>query len=231
MARQSFAKRKARPAMLIVCEGENTEPEYFRALKAALILHATVDVEVKGRDDTGHTDPLGLINEAKGFVKRRKNEAEQNPTKSEFESVHVVFDAERRTEAQLREVILAARKAKMKTIISRPSFEVWYLLHDRRNLPAMSTATDAERHLVKLIEGYGKNHAAAKEAAHWALENERLPKALTHSTAVRSEIFTDPAHVELPCAPGTDMASLVAELIQSCSDLPAKQRLGLADSR
>lgn len=231
MARHSFAKRQARPAMLIVCEGENTEPEYFRALKAALILHATVEVEVKGKDDTGHTDPFKLIDEAKGFAKRRKKEAEQNPTKSEFDSVWVVFDAERRTDAQLREVILAARKAKMIPIISRPAFEVWYLHHERRTLPAMSTGRDAERHLAGLIDGYGKNLAAAKAAARWSLESGRLAKALTHSTAVRPEVFTDLAHGELPCGPGSGMETLVEALIASCADQPARQRLGLPAER
>lgn len=230
MARHTFPKRKALRSMLIVCEGENTEPEYFRALKEALLLHATVDVEVKGQDDTGHTDPLGLINEAKGFVKRRKKEAEQNPTKSEFESVRLVFDAERRTEAQLREVILAARQAKMVPIISRPSFESWYLHHEKRNLPAMSTAREAERHLAEIVEGYGKSRAAAKAAARWALENGRLAKALRHSDGVHSEVFTDRTHEELPCAPGSDMTRLVKELISNCHDRPAKQGLGLPDA-
>lgn len=217
--------------MLIVCEGENTEPEYFRALKAALILHTTVEVEVKGKDDTGHTDPLKLINEAKGFAKRRKKEAEQNPTKSEFDSVWVVFDAERRTDAQLREVIIATRKAGMIPVVSRPSFEVWYLHHDRRNLPAMSTAQDAERHLARLIEGYGKSLSAAKAAAVWALAEGRLPKAMANSRAVRSEVFTDAAHEELPCVPGSGMEKLVEALIASCADRPALQRLGLPDGR
>jgi hypothetical protein len=55
-------RRRARPAkraVLIVCEGRNTEPRYFERLVDALGLAATVKVEIYGAP--GRTDPRGLV--------------------------------------------------------------------------------------------------------------------------------------------------------------------------
>jgi hypothetical protein len=225
VARHISAKRSKRKSMLIVCEGENTEPEYLKTLKDALVLGAIVDIQVHG--GVGHTDPLGLIKEAEAFAKRRKKEAKDSPTKTEYDSEWVVFDAEQRTDAELREAIHVARRAKVTLIISRPCFEAWYLHHEKLNLPAMTSGRDAEHQLVRVIPEYGKNRSAARIAAEWALKEKRLETALRHARAVEAEVFSDLNFKELPMSQGTAVHCLVEALIGNCTDRPALERLGL----
>lgn len=84
--------RPVRKAVLIVCEGAQTEPCYFERLKKALGLAATVDVVIDG--NTGYTDPIGLVTAAQTLIQKRKRDARRSTTLTEFEEVWVVFDVE-----------------------------------------------------------------------------------------------------------------------------------------
>lgn len=84
--------RKPRRAVLIVCEGAETEPRYFEELRRTLGLAATVDVVIEGK--TGYTDPIGLVVAAQERRQRRMREARRSNTLVEFEDVRVVFDVE-----------------------------------------------------------------------------------------------------------------------------------------
>ena len=81
--------RPVRRAVLIVCEGAETEPCDFAQLSRTLGLATTVDVVVDG--NTGYTDPIGLVTAAQTLIKKRKSEAKRSTTLTEFEEVWVVF--------------------------------------------------------------------------------------------------------------------------------------------
>jgi hypothetical protein len=51
-------RRAPRASILIVCEGEKTEPSYFKALRVALRLQ-TAEVEVCGKEC--RSDPLKVV--------------------------------------------------------------------------------------------------------------------------------------------------------------------------
>ncbi len=94
----SKSKTKARPSrparrsVLIVCEGAETEPCYFRALTRTLGLAATVDIKIDG--DTGYTDPMGLVTAALALTQERARKARASTILTPFEEVWVVFDIE-----------------------------------------------------------------------------------------------------------------------------------------
>lgn len=77
--------RPVRKAVLIVCEGAQTEPCYFERLKQTLGLAATVDIVIDG--NTGYTDPVGLVNAAQALIQKRKREAKGSTRLTEFEEV------------------------------------------------------------------------------------------------------------------------------------------------
>jgi hypothetical protein len=130
--------RPVRKAVLIVCEGSQTEPCYFERLKQTLGLATTVDVVIEG--DTGYTDPIGLVNAAQALIKRRKREAKGSTKLTEFEDVWVVFDVEHASNGrgpQIAPSVVSALAKQIQPAISRPSFEVWYLLHTRATPPGL----------------------------------------------------------------------------------------------
>ncbi len=50
-----------------------------------------------------------------------------------------------------------AEKAHLKTAISNPSFEFWYILHFLETTREFTDATDAEHFLSTYLDGYAKN--------------------------------------------------------------------------
>lgn len=95
--------------MLIVCEGAETEPRYFEALRRTLGLAATVDVVIAGK--TGYTDPAGLVGAAEELRGRRMREARRSNTLVEFEDVWVVFDTEHPSNGRGPSIVPAVVKA------------------------------------------------------------------------------------------------------------------------
>jgi len=110
--------------------------------------------------------------------------------------------------------------------VSNPSFEVWYLLHDRPTPPGVACSADARPHLTACLgANYGKDSAAARAIAQWAMP--RTATAINHGK--RQDVFsgheTAPsAHV--PASGGTGVHRLVEELVDMSNDLAGKRKLG-----
>lgn len=222
-------RRPAREALLIVCEGRETEPRYFELLTRALGLKATVDVEIRG--DTGYTDPRGLVDAALKLQRDRAQKARSSTVLVPFDEVWVVFDLEDPSNGRGPAVTPAVQYAlskKLRPVLSRPSFEVWYILHDRPNPPGVSTSADCVAALRTCAGDYGKSREAADRIANWALSDARTQKALTHGH--RQDVFEDPeaaAKFHIPNAVGTAVHRLVQRLVDMCSDDIARRSLGI----
>ncbi len=123
-ARQ-LSRRKARRApyakVLIVCEGEKTEPHYFSGLKDHYELNSA-NVEICG--DCG-SDPVGIVN----YGKQRYRE--ERDVGDAFDKVYCVFDKDAHTNYQRAIDLIrgATPKDTFVAINSVPCFEYWLLLH------------------------------------------------------------------------------------------------------
>ena len=118
----SLRRRKASLApydvVLIVCEGEKTEPNYFNEFKKAFRL-SNANVRVVGRG----VDPLSVVNHAIELCRQEK----------EYDRVYCVFDQDRHTtyHSALERIRSVKRLGKVELfgIPSVPCFEFWLLLH------------------------------------------------------------------------------------------------------
>jgi len=222
--------RPARRAVLIVCEGLNTEPRYFDRLVRGLGLAATVVVEIYGAP--GCTDPQGLVDFALAKVLDRKRQAKDDLTKAEFEEVWVVFDVEHPAngrQAAIPGAVGAARSGDVSLGVSNPSFEVWYILHDRPTPPGLTCSDDARPILEKLVgRRLDKGRESADALADWAMP--RTAAALRHGE--RQDVLTgDPTRVSahVPSSTGTGVHLVVRSLVSMSSDAAAKRKLGFVD--
>lgn len=222
--------RPARRAVLIVCEGQNTEPRYFHRLVRALGLSATVTVEIHGAP--GCTDPRGLVDFAASKARERKRQARDDLTKAEFEDVWVVFDvehAENGRQAAIPGAVQAALRAGLSLAVSNPSFEVWYILHERPTPPGLTCSDDARPVLEKLVgRRLDKSLASADSLAEWAIS--RTATALRHGE--RQDVFDgDPMWVSahVPSSTGTGVHLAVRSLVSMSSDVAGKRRLGFIE--
>ena len=130
MAKRSFGKatsnkpRKpgSRPQhikMLIVTEGEVSEPQYFEYVKAAI---SSYGVNVKCV--SGKSDPLKLVRKA---VELRDAELASFGVSGGFDEAWVVVDVD--THPTLEAARTLADSSDIEMAISNPCFELWLLLH------------------------------------------------------------------------------------------------------
>src|SRR5260221_4566447 len=117
------AQRAAKLAVVIVCEGKNTEPHYFKSFAAE---HGNMLVDLKIIDSAGV--PMSLVNEAMrvraDLSKRAKN---SNNSFEERDQVWAVFDCDDHPE--IVRAIEQAVAAGVQIGYSNPCFELWALLH------------------------------------------------------------------------------------------------------
>ncbi|MFH1258675.1 MAG: RloB family protein [Elusimicrobiota bacterium] len=113
--RRQIGQRSERK-VLIVCEGEKTEPNYFKAFQTNEEL---IRVEILGLGM--NTD--SLVEYAIGL--KREAEAKKEP----YSVVWCVFDRDSFQPNQFNRAIQLARSKQIKTAYSNEAFEIWYILH------------------------------------------------------------------------------------------------------
>lgn len=115
------AKRSSYEKILIVCEGEKTEPNYFNELKDYYQLN-TANVVVDGRCGS---DPWSIYQHAQKCVSQAKK------FNDPYDKIYCVFDKDKHTTYQrtLDAIIKVNAKQDFTAIVSVPCFEFWLLLH------------------------------------------------------------------------------------------------------
>lgn len=220
--------KQYRTSVLIVCEGKNTEPIYFQTLIKALRLDVTIEVKVVG--DTPHTDPAGLLEDALKLRDLRRKEAKKSNVLRPYDEIWLVFDTEwPGKHANLAQSTNKVRESHFQSAISNPSFEVWFLLHEKRTPPGCSCYQDAEKVLKTLhkdLTHYGKSRDATLQCVNWSMMEGRLPRALQNGHAQPKESFC-PTVLDLPTATATTVHRLVQLLVEACDDQPTLNRLGI----
>ncbi|QMW06149.1 RloB family protein [Spirosoma foliorum] len=113
------AKRKY---YLIVCEGTETEPNYFNGLKKSLRpgMIEMVDLHAEG---TGH-DPLTVVNDALEIRKRQEEFSGRV-----FDEVWAVFDRDDFPAQRFNNAISKGRDVGVHCAWTNEAFELWFLLH------------------------------------------------------------------------------------------------------
>jgi hypothetical protein len=101
--------REIRQRFLIVCEGEKTEPNYFRSFRVPKVV---IDIQGLGKN------PSSLVEEARELQDQE-----------DYDQIWCVFDRDSWTEADFNSAIRDAQAEGFKVAYSNESFELWYILH------------------------------------------------------------------------------------------------------
>lgn len=113
--------RSQNPTVLVVCEGEETEINYFSALKK---IYRDYGIDIKPTN-TKFTDALNIVNNA--LLQMEKHDINLQ----EGDTVWCVVDVDKNTTSQLNAAKKIADDNGMSLILSNPCFEIWYLLHKK----------------------------------------------------------------------------------------------------
>jgi hypothetical protein len=126
-----FTFKKKRPIakdivvyFLIVCEGEKTEPNYFRAFPKQ-VGKTIYDITFEG----GGINTIGVVEKA---IELR------NKSKLPYDRVWAVFDRDSFQASSFNNAILKAKANNISCAWSNEAFELWYLLHFQLRVTSMS---------------------------------------------------------------------------------------------
>ncbi|GAP72698.1 RloB family protein [Candidatus Symbiothrix dinenymphae] len=118
------ASRDVRVFFLIVCEGEKTEPNYFKSFPKQ-IGNIVLDVKCDG----GGISTLKVVEKA---IKLRDKSVQK------YDRVWAVFDKDNFKPNAFNSAILKAKTHNIGCAWSNEAFELWYLLHFHNRVTAMS---------------------------------------------------------------------------------------------
>lgn len=193
--RRNRGIRSPGKVIVIVCEGQETEPNYFGALRQKFRL-STLNVKVVA--DQGA--PISVVNCA---IDEKKKIDE--PT----DEVWCIFDTENPNEnPSLRVAIDKARKARINLAISNPAFEYWYFIHFEQSNRPFANGQAMKRALKTHIPDYDEN------ANVFSILDERTQMAMDNAEVLRKrsseswDIFPNPS---------TGVDKLVTEIIEMAS--------------
>ena len=180
--------------ILIVCEGEKTEPNYFKKFPEKPEVYDKIDVH-----GTGY-NTISLVNEAI----RLKNDALKR--KEPYIEVWCVFDKDDFPLDQFQEAITLAEKNQIKCAYSIEAFEIWYMLHYNFYDSALSRKQYKEKLSELLKKPYEKND----EGIYHLLE-KRQNKAIQNAQKLYLLQYKQPLKEQNPI---TTVFRLVERLIR-----------------
>lgn len=140
--RKTEGKGRPYARILIVCEGQKTEPQYFRKFRVT-----SAEIVIQG---TGY-NTISLVDEALRLRDLARHDG------SPYDQVWCVFDRDSFSAEQVNNAWKKARKCKLRTAFSNEAFELWYILHFDY-LTSACSRTEYQRMLSqRLGRAYRKN--------------------------------------------------------------------------
>jgi hypothetical protein len=108
------ATKDVKPKIMIVCEGEKTEPYYFEAFRVS-----SLDVRIDGAG----FNTLSLVQKAINLKKKAIEDKEP------FDHVWVVMDRDSFPACNFNNCLQLASENEIEVAYSNEAFEIWYILH------------------------------------------------------------------------------------------------------
>ena len=161
--------RDPKPTILVVSEGEVTEPEYLRGLQRAC---RNPRVTIKLAEE--HGVPMALVRAAKKYKEEARGRANQEEDDNlAYDSVWCIFDVD--DHPAVGEASEMARDNRIRLAISNPCIELWLLLHFSEN-PGMQHRDTISRILKNHVPDYDKHVDYATYSAGYSQAVTRARK-------------------------------------------------------
>lgn len=181
--------RQPQKSILVVCEGQETEPNYFKALCRAKKLRT-----VKVDSGTGKTAATQIVERAKSLREERKEKAKVSYKLTAYDEVWCVFDREHQHENQsFEQSVEAAREHSINLAVSNPAFEYWYLLHFEHTASAFKDGKTLKQYLKKHLENYDESvdvYALIESHMETAIERAKL---VLHNHDAEDGLYLNPS--------------------------------------
>jgi RloB-like protein len=200
--RRRSRHRPERTRILIVCEGRETEPNYFRDLRDEEVVQQNFKVEIR----------KGKGGSCVVVVEQAIAEREKAARGEGFDEVWCVFDVE---QADKREQVVKARaladKHRIRLALSNPSFECWLLAHFDRTKKHFADGDKVIKELNKHWRSECGRDYEKKEQLYRRLA-DRTPTAIDNARNVREQDWPSSPDI-VDCNSATEVYLLVARLL------------------
>ena len=184
--------REIKQSFLIVCEGEKTEPDYFKAFRMTA-------ATVKAVGQAMNT--MTLVSKAISI-----READQK-RKKVYDQCWVVFDKDDFPAKDFNQAIQFAEKNGFRVVYSNQAFEYWFLLH--YNLYTGAIHRNQYKDMLTKLTGIPYSKSEGYGAVMYNLLLSRQQQAINNAETVLAEIsHGNPAEEES----STTVQRLVIEL-------------------
>ena len=184
--------REIKQLFLIVCEGEKTEPDYFKAFRMTA-------ATIKAVGQAMNT--MTLVNKAISI-----READQK-RKRVYDQCWVVFDKDDFPAKDFNQAIQLAEKNGFRVAYSNQAFEYWFLLH--YNLYTGAIHRNQYKDMLTRLTGMPYSKSEGYGAVMYNLLLSRQQQAISNAETVLAEIsHGNPAEEES----STTVQRLVLEL-------------------
>lgn len=164
--RRIYGKREPRKVILVLCEGEKTEPGYFKALRREVRLYA-VDIRVIGKGKA----PITMVQDA---LRAR------DQLGADVDEIWCVFDTETGNQnPRLGDAITLAANNDIGLAVSCPAFEYWFFIHFECSDRVFTSVED----LISCLRGHIPDYE--KGARVFPIIWERTADAIGHVEKLR----------------------------------------------
>lgn len=143
----TVSKRKRKPIIYIVCEGNETEVLYFKHFRTRNCLVDIIPIPSK------HKAAEHLVKHANSLI----DKGSYNPKDGDL--IWCVFDCDDNKDTELKAALNHAEKQGYKIAFSNPAFEYWYLLHFEKHSGYIENSSSTIEILKNrnYLRNYGKS--------------------------------------------------------------------------
>ncbi len=197
--RRQTKTRETRKRFLIVCEGEKTEVNYFKAFDVPKKIEVTVRGEGK--------NSLSLVEKAIKII--------DNVNKDDsFDQIWCVFDKDNCSKEQFNQAERLAKENNVKIAYSNEAFEIWFILHFQY-LDIATSRSEYLTILTKQMQKYGLLNKKEKYKKNREDMYEKLKPYQTTAITNAAKLIQDRDEAKkhpFDANPSTTVQELVQEL-------------------
>ncbi|MFM7353665.1 MAG: RloB family protein, partial [Microcystis aeruginosa] len=197
--RRQTKTRETRKRFLIVCEGEKTEVNYFKAFDVPKKIEVTVRGEGK--------NSLSLVNKAIQIIDNLKQD-------DSFDQIWCVFDKDNCSKEQFNQAERLAKQKNIKIAYSNEAFEIWFILHFQY-LDIATSRSEYLKILTTQMKKYGLLNKKEKYAKNREDMYEKLKPYQTTAITNAAKLIQDRDEAKkhpFDANPSTTVQELVQEL-------------------
>jgi hypothetical protein len=206
---------KAGSAILVVTEGENTEPAYFEWVQKRFAA-PTLELVAHG---AGRGDPTALVKEALCLCEERREKVRNGQLSinqaGDFDEIWIVFDTDVLKPDKRDSGIALAQRHGIKIAYSEPCFEFWLSLHATYTTAQMAECKDVIPHLAKPLgwkkySREGKRKTEVEAMMNPLVQKQIIQQAVKHAERVRQH-HRD-GGTPFPANPSTEVDLLIRSI-------------------